>query len=209
MPAKIAIIYYTTYGHIRKLVDATAAGVKAAKGADGAPLNAEVTIYQFPEILSDEILAKQYAAPKDTSIPVIKATDLPQYDGFIFAFPTRYGRAVAQASAFFDSTGGLWASQALNGKMGSIVTSTATQHGGQETTVATTLPFFAHHGIIFVPIGYKSKLISTTDAVQGGSPWGATTVAGPDGSRQPSELELELATYHGEHFASIVTKYVS
>lgn len=198
---KIAVIYYSTYGHIRKLVDAAIVGAKA-KGAT-------VTLYQFPETLSEEILAKQHAAPKDPQAPAIKPDDLKEYDGFIFAFPTRYGRAIAQVSAFFDATGGLWAAQALNGKMATIITSTGTQHGGQETTVATSLPFLVHQGIIFVPIGYKCPLITKMEAISGGTPWGATTLAAGDGSRQPSEDELSIAKFHGEHFTEIMTKYVS
>ncbi|KAG8769287.1 hypothetical protein FRC20_011718 [Serendipita sp. 405] len=123
--------------------------------------------------------------------------------------PTRYGRAVAQVSAFFDSTGGLWGTQALNGKMATIITSTGTQHGGQETTVLTTLPYLAHHGIIFVPLGYADKNLTQMNEIMGGSPWGAATLAASDGSRQPSKIELDMANFHAGHFANTVKKYVS
>ncbi|PVG04150.1 NAD(P)H:quinone oxidoreductase, type IV [Serendipita vermifera] len=197
---KIAVIYYSLYGHIAKLVHAAAEGAKA-KGA-------QVSIYRFPETLSDEVLAKMGAAPKEDH-PAISPNDLKDYDGYIFCFPTRYGRAVAQVSAFFDMTGGLWATQALNGKMATIIVSTGTQHGGQETTVLTTIPYLAHHGIIYVPIGYKNSIITDMSEVLAGSPYGAATLAASDGSRQPSEKELALSKWHGEHFTEILTKYVS
>ncbi|KAG8815133.1 hypothetical protein FRC17_000846 [Serendipita sp. 399] len=125
---KIAVIYYSMWGHVRKMAEAAAEGAKA-KGAN-------VTLLQFAETLPEAVIAKMHGAPKDDSIPVVKPDDLKEYDGYIFAFPTRYGRAVAQVSAFFDQTGGLWAAQALNGKMATIITSTGTQHGGQGKPIA-------------------------------------------------------------------------
>ncbi|KAG8787355.1 hypothetical protein FRC15_009461 [Serendipita sp. 397] len=198
---KIAVIYYSMYGHIRGMAHAAVEGAKA-KGAT-------VTLLQFAETLPQEVIAKMHGGPKDESVPIVKPNDLTEFDGFIFCFPTRYGRAVAQVSAFFDSTGGLWGTQALNGKMATIITSTGTQHGGQETTVLTTLPYLAHHGIIFVPLGYADKNLTQMNEIMGGSPWGAATLAASDGSRQPSKIELDMANFHAGHFANTVKKYVS
>lgn len=126
----------------------------------------------------------------------------------IFAFGTRFGRAPAQVSTFFDTTGGLWASGALVGKFGGFITSTAGQHGGQETTALTTIPFLAHHGIIYVPIGYQFPEVSNTDVVQGGSPWGASTLSKSDGSRQVNAEEKSIAKKQGEYFAKTVATFV-
>ncbi|KAK4051091.1 hypothetical protein OIO90_004831 [Microbotryomycetes sp. JL221] len=200
MPAKIAVIYSSTYGHVRTLAEKIA---EAAKGA-----GAEVDLYQFPEILSDEVLQKMHAAPK-AEYPVITPNDLTKYDGFLFGIPTRYGRAVASASAFFDQTGGLWAQGALVGKFAGVFHSTASQHGGQETTTLTTLPFFAHHGIIYVPIGYTMQALAKNDEITAGSAWGSGAIANGDGSRQPTSTELEVAAYQGKNFADIVGTYVA
>jgi NAD(P)H dehydrogenase (quinone) len=153
-------------------------------------------------------LTKMGAAPKDEAIPVLTPDDLTKYDGFIFCIPTRYGRAVGQFSSLFDQTGGLWAKQALSRKFAAIITSTGTQHGGQEVTALTTLPFLTHHGIIYVPYGYKNPALMQMNTVEGGSPWGASTLAAADGSRQPSQLELDTAKDHGKDFAEIVGIYV-
>jgi len=167
-----------------------------------------VDIYQVPETLPQEVLTKMHAPPK-TSHPVLTDPDiLTQYDGFIFAFPTRYGRAPAQISAFFDSTGGLWMKGALVGKFATVATSTAGQHGGQESTGFTTLPFFVHHGINYVPLGYSHPDLQVLTEVSGGTPWGASTIASGDGSRQPSEIELRIAEHHGKHFTTIVNQFV-
>ncbi|EJT97748.1 hypothetical protein DACRYDRAFT_111646 [Dacryopinax primogenitus] len=201
MPAKIAVIYYSMYGHIKQLAEKAVEGVKSA--------GASVTLYQFPETLNEEILGKMHAPPKDAAVPIITPADLKEYDGIIFAFPTRYGRAVAQASAFFDATGQLWATGALVGKFAATIVSTATQNGGQETTHLTTMPFFAHHGLIYVPIGYVDKNLFNLQEIHGGSPWGASTMASSDGSRQPTDLEKSVAEYQGKYFAGVVNTYVA
>jgi len=213
MPAskpKIAVIYYSLYLHIHGLAQTAAQGAREA--------GAKVDIFRFPELLSEEVLLKQFHGQteakndRDAKVnldPVIKTTDLEQYDGYIFAFPTRYGRAIAQVDAFFDQTGGLWVAQKLSGKMATILTSTGTQHGGQETTVLTTLPFLVHHGIIYVPMGYSTPKILQMNEIAGGSPYGAATLAGATGTRQPTELELEIAAHHGNHFTKILTQYVN
>lgn len=200
--AKIAIILYSTYGHVAKLSESVVAGVKAA--------NVEYKVFQITETLSDEVLQKMYANKEPIkNYPEVTPDDLKQFDGFIFGFPTRYGRAPAQVSAFFDRTGGLWASGALVGKFATIFTSTASQHGGLETTALTTLPFFVHHGIIFVPYGYQhSEAQSNVDKIIGSSAYGAGTVAGGQGQLQPDPLDLSVAEKQGEYFAKIVSTYV-
>ncbi|KAG8935142.1 hypothetical protein FRC03_011522 [Tulasnella sp. 419] len=197
--SNIAVIYYSVYGHTKKLADTAAASV--------AKSGATVKTFQIPETLSAEVLGKLGAVPRNND-PVIKPDDLKDFDGYIFVIPTRYGRAVAQFSAFFDMTGGLWFTQALSKKFATIITSTGTQHGGQETTALTTLPFFAHHGIIFVPLGYKSPIVTDMTEILGGSPWGSATLAGADGSRQPTEKELSLVEFHAGHFTEVVSQFV-
>lgn len=200
MVAKIALVYYTLYGHVSTLALAMA---EAAKATD-----AEVDIYRFPEILSDEVRGKMHAGPH-LDYPEITPDDLVKYDGFIFGFGTRYGRAPAAASAFFDQTGGLWAKGALFGKMATVFTSTASQHGGQETTALTTIPFFAHHGIIFVPSGFAAPELNDLGEIVGGSAYGAAAIAGGDGSRQVSEKELAIAKNQGTTFAKTVGQFVA
>ncbi|CDR88365.1 probable 1,4-Benzoquinone reductase [Sporisorium scitamineum] len=200
--SKIAIIVYSTYGHVATLTKAVEEGAKST-GAD-------ITVFQIPETLSEEVLGKLHANKAAIAdYPVITPDKLKEFDGFIFGFPTRYGRAPAQVSAFFDQTGGLWASGALIGKFGSIFTSTASQHGGNETTHLTTIPFFVHHGINFVPHGYRSFADQANlEQIHGASPYGAGTIAGGDGSRQPIDLDLQIAKAQGEHFANVVNTFV-
>ncbi|KAH8924273.1 benzoquinone reductase [Atractiella rhizophila] len=212
MPAKIAIIYYSMqvprwqirmYNHILTLAEGIKEGVKEA-GIDA-------DIFQLPETLPAEVLTLMHAPPKSTKYPVLHDPNkLKEYDGFLLGAPTRYGRVPAQVSAFFDMTGGLWASGALVGKYAGIFSSTASQHGGQETTALTTIPFFAHHGIAFVPLGYAEPtgVLNKVDKVVGGSPWGATTIAGSDGSRQVAEEELTVARFQGKSFATLLSTVV-
>jgi len=200
MPAKIAVIYSSTYGHVRTLAETIG---KAASAA-----GAEVSYFRFPEILSDEVLAKMHAAPP-ADYPIITPDALKEFDGFLLGIPTRYGRAVASVSAFFDQTGGLWATGALIGKFAGIFTSTASQHGGQETTVFSTLPILVHHGIIFVPIGYANPNLSDYSEIIGGSPYGAAAITTGDGSRGLSEKELDIAAYQGTNFAKVVGTFVA
>ncbi|KAG8872023.1 hypothetical protein FRB97_008104 [Tulasnella sp. 331] len=196
---KIAVIFYSLYGHTNTMAETA---VKAAQ-EDGA----EATLLQVPETLPEEALKALGAAPRRTDIPTIDSKDLPNYDGYIFVIPTRYGRSVSQFSQFFDATGGLWAKQALSGKFATIMTSTGTQNGGQETTAFTTLPFLMHHGIMHVPHGYGVPAQLKVEEIKGGSPWGSGTLAGPDGSRQPSVTELEEVSHHAKHFVSVVTQF--
>lgn len=181
---------------------------EAARGASATP--ATVDQFTFAETLPDSVLDLMHAnkALKD-EFPAITPADLTNYDGYILAFGTRFGRAPAQVSSFFDQTGGLWAKGALVGKFGTTITSTGSQQGGQETTHLTTLPYLVHHGINYVPNGYTSpELQSNNDTIHGGSPYGASTIAGPSGDRTPSDLELTIAYNQGSRFANVVNAYL-
>ncbi|KAI0915608.1 Minor allergen Alt a 7 [Taiwanofungus camphoratus] len=196
---KIAIVIYSLYGHIVKMAESVKSGVEAAGG--------RVTIYQIAETLPQEVLAKMGAPPKP-AYPVLEPTDLPKFDAFIFGIPTRYGNMPAQFKTFWDATGGLWAQGSLAGKYASVFVSTGTPGGGQEITALSIVSTFVHHGINFVPLGYSKTFaqLANLSEVRGGSPWGAGTYAGADGSRQPSALELELARLQGEYFYGVVSK---
>ncbi|KIO26857.1 benzoquinone reductase [Tulasnella calospora MUT 4182] len=197
---KIAVIFYSLYSHCLTLAE------KAVKSITEADSTAEVKLFQVPETLSKEILEKMHAAPRREDIPVITPDELTNWDAYVFVIPTRYGRAVSQFSSFFDATGGLWMKQSLAGKYATVIASTGTQNGGQETTTLTTLPFFTHHGIVYVPVGYLDANMTQFNEIKGGSPWGSGTLAASDGSRQPSEMELNSVAIHTKHFASIVAQ---
>ncbi|PVU92769.1 hypothetical protein BB559_003597 [Furculomyces boomerangus] len=196
----VYVVYYSTYGHVKTLANKIMEGLNKS-----GTVNAK--LFQFQETLSDEILGKMHAPKKDEAVPVITLADLTDADAFLFGFPTRYGNAPAQVKAFWDSTGQLWASGALQGKMAGVFFSTASQGGGQETTALTFLPNLVHHGMIYVPLGYTHANLFALDEVVGGSAYGSGTVAAGDGSRQPSEKELTIAEHHGERFAKIVAQY--
>ncbi|CAG8974580.1 hypothetical protein HYALB_00004376 [Hymenoscyphus albidus] len=199
MAPKVAIVFYSMYGHIAQLAEAEKAGLKKA-GIDA-------DIYQINETLPEEVLAKMHAPPKK-DYPIATNKTLEQYDAFLFGIPTRYGNFPAQWKAFWDTTGGQWASGAYWGKYAGVFVSTGTPGGGQESTVISAMSTLAHHGFIYVPLGYKTSfpILSNMSEVRGGSPWGAGTFAGGDGSRQPSALEIELATVQGESFGNAVAK---
>ncbi|CAP60339.1 uncharacterized protein PODANS_1_6390 [Podospora anserina S mat+] len=204
MAPKIAIVYYSMYGHIKQLAEAEKAGIEKAGGT--------ADLYQVPETLSDEVLAKMYAPPKATDVPVLEDPSvLEQYDAFLIGIPTRYGNFPAQWKAFWDKTGKQWSSGGFWGKYAGVFISTASQGGGQESTALAAMSTFAHHGIIYVPLGYAKAfgILTNLDAVRGGSAWGAGTFAGGDGSRQPSDVEKELATIQGEEFYKTVAKAFS
>ncbi|KAH9442933.1 hypothetical protein MJO28_014259 [Puccinia striiformis f. sp. tritici] len=201
MSAKVALLTYSMYGHIDKLADSIEEGLKAS--------GATVSRFQFPETLAPEVLQKMHAPPKSSIQVLTDPTVLKDYDGFLLGFPTRYGRTPAQVSTFFDMTGGLWQTGGLYGKFAGIFTSTASQHGGHETTALTTIPFLAHHGIIFVPLGFTHPNLTDNTEITGGSAWGASTVAGGDGSRIPTAKELEIAVGQGKSFGAIVNQYVA
>ncbi|KAL7268233.1 flavodoxin-like fold protein [Rhizina undulata] len=199
MVPRVAIIIYSMYGHIAQLAEAEKAGIESAGGS--------ADLYQVPETLSDEVLGKLYAAPKP-AYPIISPELLKNYDAFLFGIPTRYGSFPAQWKAFIDQTGSLWAEGALSGKYAGIFVSTGTQGGGQESTAINALSTLAHHGILYVPFGYKHAfpILADMSEIRGGSAWGAGTFAGPDGSRQPSKKEIELATIQGKAFYETVSK---
>ncbi|KAL6546697.1 hypothetical protein OROMI_022418 [Orobanche minor] len=198
MATKVYIVYYSTYGHVERLAQEIKKGAESVQGV-------EATLWQVPEILSAEILAKMGAPPK-SDVPVITPDELVEADGIIFGFPTRFGMMAAQSKAFFDSTGGLWKTQALAGKPAGIFYSTGSQGGGQETTPLTAITQLTHHGMIFVPIGYTFGAdMFEMEKIKGGSPYGAGTYAG-DGSRQPSVIELAQAFHQGKYIAGITKK---
>ncbi|KAG8968779.1 flavodoxin-like fold protein [Tulasnella sp. 419] len=191
MPS-VAIVIYSLYGHVAKMAEAEKAGIEVAGG--------QATIYQVAETLPDEILEKMSAPPKP-DYPVIVPTDLLKHDGILLGISTRYGGFPAQMKSFWDATGQLWSKGALWHKFGGAFVSTAAPGGGQESGFYNIMSTFTHHGIVFVPLGYKhsNAQLSNLQEVHGGSPWGAGTYAG-DGTRQPSELELEIARIQGHTF---------
>lgn len=193
-------MFYSMYGHVEGLAKRMKRGVDTVEGV-------EAVLYRVPETLSDEVLAKMQAPSKDDSIPEIAAADeLAQADGFLFGFPTRYGCMAAQMKAFFDSTGKLWREQSLAGKPAGLFVSTGTQGGGQETTAWTAITQLAHHGMLFVPIGYTFGAgMFKMESIRGGSPYGAGVFAG-DGTREPTEAELALAEHQGKYMAAIVKR---
>lgn len=197
---KIFIIYYSMYGHVERLAQKMKKGVDEIEGVEGC-------LYRVAETLSPEVLKKMYAPPKDESIPEISAEELTEADGFLFGFPTRFGSMAAQMKALFDATGSLWTQQKLVGKPAGFFVGTASQGGGQETTAWTAITQLAHHGMLFVPIGYSFGTgMFDVSSVRGGSPYGAGTFAGADGSRVATEPELALAEHQGKYMAAIVKK---
>jgi len=199
MAPNVAIVIYSMYGHIAKLAEAEKKGIESAGG--------KATIYQIAETLPQEVLNKMYAPPKP-NYPILEPNDLAQFDAVLYGIPTRYGNFPAQWKTFWDATGQLWQQGKLHGKFGGVFVSSAGLGGGQESTVIATLSTLSHHGISFVPLGYAlafGQLTNLTEA-HGGSPWGAGTFAGTDGSRQPSALELEIAEIQGKGFYAHVAK---
>jgi NAD(P)H:quinone oxidoreductase type IV len=199
---KIQIVFYSMYGHIYRMAEAVAEG---ARGVEGA----EVSLVQVAELVSPEALARtgaDKARQAFAHIPLAEVDRLAQAEAVIFGTPTRFGNMCAQMRNVLDQTGGLWAKGGLIGKVGSVFTSTATQHGGQETTITSFHTTLLHHGMIIVGIPYSEPGLSVINEVTGGSPYGASTLAGPDGSRQPSENELTLARFQGKRVAEITKR---
>ncbi len=194
---KVLVLYYSSWGHIEQMAYAAAEGAREA-GAD-------VAVKRVPELVPAEV-AQAAHYKTDQKAPVATVDELPDYDAIIFGTPTRYGTMTAQMKNFLDQTGGLWAKGRLIGKVGSVFTSSATQHGGQEATILTTLPVLLHHGMVVVGLPYSYQGQSGVDQIRGGSPYGASTVAGGDGSRQPTEIDLDGARYQGRHVAQIAAK---
>jgi NAD(P)H dehydrogenase (quinone) len=198
---KILVLFYSAYGHTYKMAEAAAEGAGQVEGA-------EVDIKQVPETLPEELRDKigiTEARKKFAHIPVAKVEELPDNDAIIFGTPTRYGMMASQMKAFLDATGGLWAKGALVDKIGSVFTSTSTQHGGQESTILNFHTALLHHGMLIAGLPYTFEGQSRMDEITGGSPYGASTIAG-DGNRHPSENELEAARYQGRRVASLASK---
>jgi NAD(P)H:quinone oxidoreductase type IV len=202
MATKIQIVFYSMYGHVYKMAEAVAAGAREVT-------DVEVSLYQVPELVPEEILERVGARAARASfahIPVAKPEQLAEADAIIFGTPTRFGNMCAQMRNFLDQTGPLWAKGSLIGKLGSVFTSTATQHGGQETTITSFHSTLLHHGMIIVGVPYSEQRLLAMNEITGGSPYGASTLAGGDGSRQPSENELAIARFQGRHVAQIARK---
>ena len=199
---KVLIVYYSTYGHVHKMAEAIAQGVKQVDGA-------EAVIRRVPETLSDDILDKMGAADAQQTmshVPVCTVDELVSADAVIFGTPTRFGNMCGQMRQFLDATGALWAQGALVGKVGSVFTSSATQHGGQESTILSFHISLLHHGFVIVGLPYAFQGQMKIDEVTGGSPYGASTIAGGSGERMPSENELDGARFQGQHVAHIAKK---
>ena len=197
---KVLVLYYSAYGHIETMAGAIAEGARKT--------GAEVTIKRVPELVSEEV-AKASHYKLDQAAPIASPTELDQYDAIIVGAGTRYGTVASQMRNFWDQTGSLWATGKLVGKIGSMFTSTATQHGGQETTIMGFIPTFLHHGMVVAGLPYAFQGQMGVEAVKGGSPYGASTITDGDGSRMPSDIELEGARYQGEHVAKIAAKLAS
>ena len=198
MKPRIKVIFYSLYGHIFRMAEAVAAGAREA-GAD-------VELLQVAETLPREVLEKMGAVEAKQAfahVPIADPRKLAEADGLIFGTGTRYGSATAQMQAFFDATGGLWSSGALVGKAGGVFTSTGTQHGGQETTLVNMHTFLLHQGMVVVGVPYTEQRLLAMNEISGGTPYGASTIAGPKGERTPTENELAIARYQGRHTAEI------
>lgn len=195
--AKVLVLYYSMYGHIETMAQAVAEGAASVAGV-------EVTVKRVPETMPEDV-AKRSGAKLDQAAPVATPAELAEYDAIIFGTPTRFGNMAAQMRNFLDQTGGLWVKGALVGKLGSVFTSTGTG-GGNETTILTFIPTLLHHGMIVSGLPYACRELTDISEVKGGSPYGAGTIAGGDGSRQPSEKELAQARFQGKHVASIAAQ---
>ena len=199
---KVLVVYYSLYGHIARMAEAVAEGAREAGGA-------EVLVRRVPETLPAEVIAKMGAAEaqkKLSHVPVCTVDELGSADAVIFGTPTRFGNMCGQMRQFLDATGGLWAKGTLVGKVGSVFASSATQHGGQESTILTFHVTLLHHGMVVVGLPYAFAGQTRIDEITGGSPYGASTIAGGTGERMPSENELAAARYQGKHVATIAAK---
>lgn len=199
---KILVVFYSMYGHIHRMAEAEAEGAREVAGA-------EVVVRRVPETLGPEILERMNAVEAQKSmehIPVCRVEELAEAQAIIFGSPTRFGNMCGQMRQFLDATGGLWSKGALVGKVGSVFTSSATQHGGQESTILSFHSTLLHHGMLIAGLPYAFEGQSRVDEITGCSPYGASTIAGPSGDRRPSENELAGARFQGRHVASIAKK---
>jgi len=195
--AKVLVLYYSSYGHIETMAQAVAEGVREA--------GAEAVVKRVPELVPEEV-AKSSGFKLDQAAPIATVDELPGYDAIILGVPTRFGNMPAQMKNFLDQTGGLWAKGALIGKVGAVFTSTATQHGGQESTILSTHVVLLHHGMVIAGLPYSFQGQMLQGEVTGGSPYGASTIAAADGSRQPSGNELAGARFQGKHVGTLAAK---
>lgn len=195
---KVLVLYHSSYGHIETLSKAIAEGAASVEGV-------EVAVKRVPELMDAELM-KKFGMKPEQDAPVATVDELPGYDAIIFGTPTRFGMMTSQMRSFLDQTGGLWAKGALVGKVGSVFVSTATQHGGQETTITSFHTTLLHHGMVIVGVPYAEPGLTVMDEISGGTPYGASTLAGGDGSRQPSANELKIARFQGAHVARIAAK---
>ena len=196
--AKVLVLYYSMYGHIERMAEAEAEGVLEVEGVD-------VCIRRVPEIIPEDT-ARAMGVKLDQAAAIATVDELPSYDAIIFGTPTRFGNMAAQMRNFLDQTGKLWMDGALIGKLASVFTSTATQHGGQETTLTSFHSTLLHHGMLIAGVPYSCKGLTKMTEITGGSPYGASTLAGADGRRMPSENELDIARFQGRHVAQIAKR---
>jgi NAD(P)H dehydrogenase (quinone) len=195
---KILVLYYSMYGHVEVMARAVAEGARSVEGV-------EVTTKRVPELMAED-RARSVGAKLDQDAPIAKPSELADYDAILFGTPTRFGNMAAQMRNFLDQTGKLWMQGALVGKVGSVFASTATQHGGQETTITSFHSTLLHHGMIIVGVPYSARELNNMEEITGGTPYGATTLAGADGKRQPTANELTIARFQGRHVAEIAKK---
>lgn len=195
--SKVLVLYYSSYGHIEAMATAVADGVRSAHG--------EAVIKRVPELVAEEE-ARRAGMKVDQSAPLATVDELPGYDAIIFGTPTRFGNMAAQMRNFLDQTGSVWMKGGLIGKVGSVFTSAGTQHGGHETTITSFHTTLLHHGMVIVGLPYSETRLTDVSRISGGTPYGASTVAGPDGSRTPSDGELAMARAQGAHVAKIAAK---
>ncbi len=196
--ANILVLYYSMYGHIETMANAVADGARGVAGT-------EVTIKRVPDLMPDDV-ARSAGAKVDQVAPIANIDELPSYDAIIFGTPTRFGNMCAQMRNFLDQTGSLWFHGRLIGKVGSVFVSTATQHGGQETTITSFHTTLLHHGMIIVGVPYSCQEQMSSSEITGGTPYGASTITAGDGSRQPSANELTIARFQGSHVAEVTKK---
>jgi NAD(P)H dehydrogenase (quinone) len=196
--AKILVVYYSAYGHVETMAEAVAEGARQVAGT-------AVTLKRVAELVPEEV-ARKSGMKLDQKAPIADPQELADYDAIIFGTPTRFGNMAAQMRNFLDQTGGHWMNGSLVGKIGSVFASTATQHGGQETTITSFHNTLLHHGMIIVGLPYSCQNLLIMSEITGGSPYGAATLAGADGSRKPSENELGMARFQGRHVAEIAAK---
>jgi NAD(P)H dehydrogenase (quinone) len=195
---RILVLYYSSYGHVETMAGAVAEGARAVAGT-------EVSVKRVPELMPREAAEKAHVK-LDQAAPIATIDELASYDAIIFGTPTRFGNMAAQMRNFLDQTGGLWVAGKLIGKIGSVFTSTASQHGGQETTITSFHSTLLHHGMVIVGVPYSHPGLTLLDEVSGGTPYGASTIAGGKGERQPSQNELSIARFQGEHVAKLTAR---